>query len=49
MGPVVGDAPPQFRRCVVWPQGRKFGFESVVSLIHGIGSSANCSRSLASA
>ena len=49
MGPVVGDTPPQFRRCAVWLQGRKFGFEPVVSLVHGIGSSASCSPSLASA
>ena len=49
MGPVVDDPLPQSRRCVEWPQGRKFGFEPVVSLIHGTGSSANCSPSLASA
>ena len=48
-GQAVGDAPPQFGRDLVRPQGRQFRFERVVCLVHGIDSSANCSRSLARA
>ena len=48
-GQPTADAPPQFGRYVGGLKGPQFRFERVRCLVHGIGSSASRSRSLASA